>query len=344
MRLLALFLVAFTASPDSTILKPRRTRQTPLIRGGALSGDAQTLFTWGEGLRLWRLPDLQAKTLSGGPFADGGCLMDGGVILQDNPQKNPLGNAGLGDLTIRRPPDWKPELIDTLVGMHECLAATLLGHRGFLMIHRFSQVRFYEPPAKHGDPWTSTDLYSIYTPSKQTGLLLADIDGDGRTDILCGNYWIKSPTSFELPWRLFAINTYSEVDDSAMLQLALTSPSDNLIVSQGHMREARLTWFEKPDDPSRLWIGHRLADELHLVNPHALAAADLNAHGKIDFLVAERNEADSRLFVFWKERGAFRAEQIGRGTEMISIWKLDGKSLLSIGPAAVTLWTYDFRK
>ena len=266
--------------------------------------------------------------------------MDGGLILQDGI----LGNPGLGDLTIRRPPDWKPELIDTLAGMHDCLPATLLGHRGFLMIHRFSQVRFYEPPAKLGGPWTSTDLYSIYTPSKQTGLLLADIDGDGLTDILCGNYWIKSPTSFELPWRLFAINTYSEVDDSAMLQLALTLPADNLIVSQGHMREARLTWFEKPDDPKRLWIGHRLADELHLVNPHALAAADLNSDGKIDFLAGERNEANSRLFVFWNEGGTFRGEEIGHGTEMISIWKLDGKSLLSIGPSAVKLWTYDFRK
>lgn len=263
-----------------------------------------------------------------------------GLILQNNLQNG----AGLGDLTIRRAPDWKPELIDTLVGMHDCLPATLLGHRGFLMIHRFMQVRFYEPPAKRGDPWTSTDLYSIYTPSKQTGLLLADIDGDGLTDILCGNYWIKSPASFELPWRLFAINTYSEVDNSAMLQLALTAPADNLIVSQGHMRDARLTWFEKPDDPKQLWIGHRLGDQLHLVNPHALASADLNADGKIDFLAGERNEANSRLFAFWKEGGSFRAEQIGHGTEMISIWKLDGKSLLSISPAAVKLWTYDFRK
>jgi hypothetical protein len=94
-----------------------------------------------------------------------------GLILQDG--------VGLGNLTFRRPPEWKPEVIDTEVGMHNCLPATLLGHRGFLMIHRFMQVRFYEPPANRGGPWTFTDLYSIYTPSKQTGLLLADIDGDG---------------------------------------------------------------------------------------------------------------------------------------------------------------------
>ena len=336
MRLLVLFLVAFTAHPESLIVTPHRTRHSPLIRGGALSGDGRTLLTWGDGLFSRDLPRLHANRISAGSFADGGCFVDGGLVLQSGPD--------LGDLTIRRPPGWRPELIDTLAGMHDCMAATLLGHRGFLMIHRFSQVRFYEPPARPGDPWIATDLYSIYTPSKQTGLLLADIDGDGLIDIVCGNYWIKSPTSFELPWRLFAINTYSEVDDSGMLQLALTSPADNLIVSQGHMRDARLTWFEKPDDPKRLWIGHRLGDQFHFVNPHALAAADFNADGKIDFVVGERNEANSRLFVFLNEAGSFRGEQIGRGTEMISIWKLRGKSLLSIGPSAVTLWNYDFRK
>lgn len=251
---------------------------------------------------------------------------------------------GLGKLTWRRAPDWKLRVIDTEIEMHECLPATLLGHRGFLMIQRFMQVRFYEPPTKPGEPWTSTELYSMYTPSNQTGLLLADIDGDGLIDILCGNYWIKSPVSFELPWRLFAINTYSEVADSAMLQLALTEPSVGLIVSQGHMRDARLTWFERPDDPRRLWIGHRLEDGLHLVNPHALFASDLNADGKVDFLLAERNGVDSRLLAFWNDGRTFHSEQLARGQEMISIWRVDRGTLLSIGPNAVTLWDYDFRK
>ena len=36
-------------------------------------------------------------------------------------------------------------------------------------------------------------VYSFYTPSRQAGLLLADVDGDGLTDIFAGNYWIRSP-------------------------------------------------------------------------------------------------------------------------------------------------------
>ena len=41
--------------------------------------------------------------------------------------------------------------------------------------------------------WPYREIYSIYTPSQQTGLSMRDIDGDGRIDILCGNYWIQKP-------------------------------------------------------------------------------------------------------------------------------------------------------
>jgi hypothetical protein len=116
--------------------------------------------------------------------------------------------------------DGKRFVVDTGVDTRDAMAADLLGHHGVLLIHKRQQVRFYDLPSPIKDRWTETELYTIYTPSTEGGLVLADIDGDGLPDLLCGNYWMKSPTAFELPWREFAIDTWNEVEASAMLRLA----------------------------------------------------------------------------------------------------------------------------
>ena len=140
-------------------------------------------------------------------------------------------------------------MIDSEIEMHDCIEADLFGRRGVLMIQRYMQVRFYERPAQPGETWKIREIYSIYTPSQQAGLALHDVDRDGHPDIYCGNYWIRSPSAFELPWRLFAIDTYSELPLSAMLRLAKSG--EDLAVSQAHLEAGRVTWFEKPPTRSR---------------------------------------------------------------------------------------------
>ncbi|MGH9630828.1 MAG: hypothetical protein ACRD7E_21145, partial [Bryobacteraceae bacterium] len=160
------------------------------VRGVALSADQKTLYTWGGSLQLWSLPGLKPRKLAEGYFSEGGCLVDvdqdgmEDLILQEGP--------GLGRLVWRKAPEWEPVVIDTGVKMHDCIAATLFGRQGFLMIHRHMQVRFYEPD-KAGKHWARREIYSFYTPSQQAGLLLSDINKDGLNDIVAGNYWIRSP-------------------------------------------------------------------------------------------------------------------------------------------------------
>jgi len=208
-----------------------------------------------------------------------------------------------------------------------------------LVVQRRAQVRFYEIPQRPGDRWPMTEIYSFYTPSDQGGLLLADIDGDGWPDILCGNYWIRSPESFELPWRLFAIELWNEEPHSAMLRLALLGPRE-LVAMQREMAEARFAWFQKPADPKQLWIEHRIA--LALDHPRGLEVADFDGDGRPDLVVTEQGGA-GRLLVFQNEGGGrFKPHVIATGVAADQVRVIQSgrerPDILTIGKGIISLW------
>lgn len=290
----------------------QRVQLREIIRGGALDGGA--FYTWGERLRQWSLPELRSKVLAHGQFGEGGCLADfngdgrNDVVLQEG--------GRLGLLVWFEAPDWTRHVIDREVEMHDCIAAEVFGRRGFLMVHRYSQVRFYEPAGVR-------DIYSIYTASRQGGLALADVDADGRTDILCGNYWIRSPESFDLPWRLFAINTIGEQTNSALFRLVWNGA---LVVSQGEMSPGRVVLFRRPAEPREQWPATRLAGDLSF--PHALAADGA------DLLVGENAGTRSRLLRFTMDG---KRSLVKRGVAMHTLIPAPG-GFVAIGPGAVHFW------
>jgi hypothetical protein len=320
---LAILFCGVICAQSATVL--RRAQSPGAIRGSALRSDGK-LITWGDALQVWTLPDLRPSVLANGSFGEGGCLVD----LDGDGAQEFVGNEGSprNKLTWRKPPDWKPEIIDDEIDTHDCIPATLFGRKGILLIQRYMQVRFYERGEK-GRRWPYTDIYSIYTPSQQTGLSLSDIDGDGRIDILCGNYWIKSPESFELPWHIFAINTYSESPESALLAHALLG--NELLVSQGHMPDARVTLFTRPDDPRQMWKESQLPGKFHHV--HAITTWGGT------WLFGENNGPSSRIFVL-KDRSPVK---IADGIENLNILPArDG--IISAGPHQLVLWRYERRK
>lgn len=297
--------------------------------------DETTLYTWGDGLWVWDLRTFQARKLASGPFDEGGCLvdLDGDGVREFISVANQ--GKGLGTLVWRSPPAFLAEVVDTGVEMHDCMQADLFSRRGVLMIHRHMQVRFYERPPRTGEKWKSREIYSIYTPSKQAGLALHDVNGDGLLDIYCGNYWIRSPESFELPWRLFAINTYSEKPLSAMLSIA--KADGDLVAAQSHLKSARVTWFEKPADPKLMWLDHRLSNDGHAV--HGLVVTDLNGDGRLDVVAGERDGEGSRLLVFQNEGvHRFTRSEQPAGDEIVALFRLGNNGLLQVGRQSLTEW------
>jgi hypothetical protein len=307
------------------------------ISGYALQ--ERTLVTWGDRL-LWRgLPqgDYQVVRGRGRAFAEGGCLLD----VQGRGQLDIVVNEGgpERDLVWFGAPQgrgaWVRHVIDTGVDAPDMLPATLLGHRGVLLIHKRMQVRFYEIPADPAARWPSRELYSFYSPSHQGGLRMADIDGDGLPDILAGMYWIRSPESLDLPWRLFAITLWNETPESAMLRLSYTALG--LVAAQREMQPARLARFEKPADPRQLWIEHRIASVPDLAEVNSLETADLDGDGRPDILLAEKGGKGRLLVLFNLGDGRFQPQVISEGRPVLFATLLR-QDILAIRPDAILLY------
>lgn len=308
-----------------------------IAAGEAVSGfavEGRTLVTWGERIVVRPLPEGPVRVLRG----PGPALCDGVAVLDIDRDGTPdvaAIEAG-GTLAWFRGRDGARHAIDTGVESRDLIPAVLFGRRGILLIHKHQQVRFYQLPRDPAGPWPPPrDIYSIYTPSRQGGLLLADIDRDGRTDILCGNYWIRAPEAHDLPWRLFAINTWTEEEESALLRLAFRG--NVLVAAQRVAAPARLARFTRHRDPREQWPQQRLGESLNLVRLNSVELADFDGDGQTDILAAENGGA-GRIVVF--RRGV--PEVIARGAPVLRARTADvngdGRPDLVVLRGAVISW------
>jgi hypothetical protein len=293
------------------------------VRGAAISGDS--LYTWGERLTRWTLPALHSKVLATGQFGEGGCLAD--LDRDGAAEFVAFEGSALGRLTWRRAPAWQAETIDTEIEMHDCREATLFGRRGILMVNRGMQVRFYERPEKAAQHWPYREIYSFYTASYQGDLVLHDIDRDGFRDILCGNYWVKSPPAFALPWRLFAINTHHETPVAAMVRFVPLADG-RLWIFQSHAEDARAMLHERPRDPTQIWKESRYGEDMKLSRLHGVAPM-----GR-DTIVGEHNGSASRVLLF---RPGALPRVLLTGYDSIQLFPLSATRLLIVGPKSIAI-------
>ncbi len=122
--------------------------------------------------------------------------------------------------------------------------------------------------ATSGEPWRAHEIGDLL-PDRLVGLILTDINGNGRLDLFSGAY--------------------------------SGDPRDNDIVDPApDHRAGRLSWFEQGDDPAGDWVRHDVSRRIRGMFDKFIAR-DMDGDGDVDF-VGTRGNSIPYDGVFWLEQ------------------------------------------
>ncbi|MBU6399058.1 MAG: VCBS repeat-containing protein [Verrucomicrobia bacterium] len=142
------------------------------------------------------------------------------------------------------------------------------------------------PDPRHAEGWPYGAIFSGAAGEGGAlryaeGIAAYDIDGDGKIDLLAGNYWFKHLGGNRFQPVKFA-------DYGGRLAVGKFKPGryPQIVVAPGD-GVGPLTWYECVGDPgnSADWVGHVLLERM--VHGHSLQVADLNGDGHLDIFAAE---------------------------------------------------------
>jgi hypothetical protein len=208
--------------------------------------------------------------------------------------------------------EWKVHHIDQQ-RVHDVLAADLTGNGRPDAVSR-AQSAFGRAEGRTGNVIHLYYQEELNTWRKETlecphgeGITIADLDDDGKLDIVIGGEWFRNAAGkwirhvFAAEWahphtkvEVGDINGYGRPD------IVLT-PAE--LLGQRY----RISWFESPaGDKTRPWKEHAIVPDIECV-VHALALGDYNKDGTVDVAYAEMHQGkdpDEVVIMFNYENGA----------------------------------------
>lgn len=172
--------------------------------------------------------------------------------------------------------------------------------------------------------WPATEVFSGKAGENggkyAEGVAACDVDGDGRVDLLAGNYWFKYLGNNQFkPIRIGTIGGRIAAD-----RLIKGSKFAQVVIASGD-GNGPLKWYECKGDPEKTsdWIGHDLLGR-DMIHGHSLQIADIDGDGNLDIFTAEmakwtesRRDPDNpnaEAFIFYGDgKGHFRKTVFAKG-------------------------------
>jgi len=204
---------------------------------------------------------------------------------------------------------WKSFPIDSVPGGRTqgyTLAQIIPGGKPEIVFTRAKNLFYVEIPSENPDDggWP---MIQVSSSNEEEGVFAGDIDQDGDLDLAAqdadGHHvvWFENPGTDVGNWMKYSIGSsqqwldriaLADVDGDGRLDIVTTEES------QDRLYNARIYWFEAPEDPKNgEWIKH-IIDVWRSVN--SMDIIDMDHDGDIDIVAAEHTDNDLGR---WKRTG-----------------------------------------
>jgi len=307
---------------------------------GDLNGDglADLLAASASGgpLYWYAAPDWQRHQIARGAFttdmAVGDLDHDGHLdVVIPNAEgliiyHNPLGSGG----DITKP--WRAENVSPDgARMHDVELADLDGDGRQEIVTRHqsgfgklmgNQIHLW---VREGEAWQ----HRTWACPHGEGLKVADVDGDGRPDVIIGARWYRNPgdvMSGEWTEHRYLSDEDFERNytkgDTVVQTGDLNGDGKLEIVLSPAEHQGRLAWFSADDPISGPWTEHVIEADFEF--GHGMAIGDVDGDGKLDIAVAKMHQAKAPQNVsIYFQRGDGWQRQVLSETGSHNIWLVD---------------------